>query len=30
MRGTQEFRLHVTGVLAARVLNQAVARARGK
>ncbi|HVV99660.1 MAG TPA: xanthine dehydrogenase family protein subunit M [Planctomycetaceae bacterium] len=30
MRGTREFRVHVTGVLVARVLHQAVARARGE
>jgi carbon-monoxide dehydrogenase medium subunit len=29
MRGTREFRLHVTGVLTARVLEHAVAQARG-
>ncbi|MSR57818.1 MAG: xanthine dehydrogenase family protein subunit M [Planctomycetaceae bacterium] len=28
MRGTKEFRMHVTGVLARRVLEQAIARAR--
>jgi len=30
MRGTVEFRIHVTGVLVERVLRQAVARARGE
>ena len=30
MRGTKEFRLHVTGVLVERVLKAAVARARGE
>jgi len=30
MRGTKEFRLHVTGVLVERVLKQAIARAQGK
>ena len=29
MRGTREFRLHVTGVLTDRVLREAVGRARG-
>ena len=29
MRGTEEFRLHVTGVLTERVLKKAVERARG-
>jgi len=30
MRGTKEFRVHVTGVLVERVLKQAIARAQGK
>ena len=30
MRGTKEFRLHITGVLTERVLKAAVARARGE
>lgn len=29
MRGTEEFRIHVTGVLTERVIKQAVERARG-
>jgi hypothetical protein len=30
MRGTREYRVHVTGVLVERVLKAAVARARGE
>jgi carbon-monoxide dehydrogenase medium subunit len=30
MRGTREYRIHVTGVLVKRVLQAAVARARGE